>query len=72
MIIITWVTLLNKKKNIYEMSLYNRETSSEGKRKKKGKERKRKTPEDTIKGRTKSKSFYLLQVGELKVDKEGK
>jgi hypothetical protein len=70
MIIITWVTLLNKKKNIYEMSLYNRETSSKGK--KKGRERKRKTPEDTIKGRTKSKSFYLLQVGKLKVDKEGK
>jgi hypothetical protein len=70
MIIITWVTLLNKKKNIYEMSLYNRETSN--KRKKKGRERKRKTPEDTIKGRTKSKSFYLLQVGKLKVDKEGK
>jgi hypothetical protein len=41
MIIITWVTLLNKKKNIYEMSLYNRETSSKGKRKKKKEERER-------------------------------
>lgn len=63
--------MLNKKKNIYEMSLYNRETSSQG-GKKKGRERKRKTLENTIKGRTKSKSFYLLQVGKLKVDKEGK
>lgn len=53
------------------MSLYNRETSSQG-GKKKGRERKRKTLENTIKGRTKSKSFYLLQVGKLKVDKEGK
>jgi hypothetical protein len=32
---------LNKKKNIYEMSLYNRETSSQGEKKKEERERER-------------------------------
>lgn len=44
MIIITWVTLFNKKKNIYEMSLYN-SASSKGKKKE---ERERERPLKTI------------------------